>query len=77
MQVVFFLKCGMRAEWEVPKGEEQNFSLQGLVVGIRTNGFFTAPNCYIPADEIACMGIAGGPGLTVRQPQHQAPARPQ
>lgn len=67
LTVRFFLRHGAMVEWPVPAG--QPFAMQGLVHGIRGAGFFIADDLYIPADEIACIGLSGASAKVV-QPQH-------
>lgn len=76
MTLVFFLKHGAKVEWPVPEADAANFSLQVLALNVRATGFFGAQNCYIPGDEIACIGMDNG-GVKVRMPQHAAPAAKQ
>lgn len=69
--VQFFLKHGAIVQWPVPASEP--FALPGLISSIRACGYFLAPDFYIPADEIACIGIAQAgipPAARIHQSQH-------
>lgn len=65
MKVRFFLRHGAMVEWPVPEGDQ--FSLPAMCQAIRASGFFVSPDLYIPADEIACIGLEGG-SFKVQQP---------
>ncbi len=57
LTVQFFLKHGSVVHWPVPTGEPFSFPI--LVQSIRSAGYFIMQDCYIPADEIAIIGMAG------------------
>ena len=69
MHVKFFLRHGAVVDWPVP--DPANFSLQFMVANIRSSGHFSAPDLYIPHDEIACIGLDSGT-FKVQQPQGRA-----
>jgi hypothetical protein len=69
LTVRFFLRHGAMVEWPVPQG--QPFTMTALVHGIRGVGFFVADDLYIPAEEIACIGLSGA-AAKVTQPQHRS-----
>lgn len=70
--VQFFLRHGSIVSWPVPEG--QAFSLAMLVMNVRSNGYFVHEDLYIPGDEIACIGLAGG---TARVRNPSIPPQPQ
>lgn len=73
MMVQFFLRHGAVVVWPVPS--DQPFNLAVLAINIRSNGYFMSDDCYIPADEIACIGLAGG-AARIRQPSVQQAPHP-
>lgn len=71
MTVQFHLKHGAVILWPVPGGQE--FSFSALIGSIRSTGCFMSTDVYIPADEIACIGLAQGnvaPSAKIQQPMH-------
>lgn len=71
MKVRFFLRHGAMVEWPVP--DPDNFSFQVLCLNIRAQGYFVAPDLFIPEDEIGCIGLEGGSARVV----HPSPAAKQ
>lgn len=57
LTVRFFLRHGAMVEWPVPAN--MPFGMGALAAQIRSTGQFLADDLYIPADEIACIGISG------------------
>ena len=55
----FFLVTGAVVDWPVPPDQHEQFNLSALVSGIRSSGYFLAPNLYIPAENIAVLGLDG------------------
>lgn len=73
LTVQFFLRHGTIVSWPVPAN--QPFSLGVLAINVRSQGYFISDDVYIPADEIACIGLAGG-SAKVRQPSVQQAPHP-
>lgn len=67
LAVQFFLTNGAVVHWPVPAGEA--FSFPAMIQGIRSAGFFMAPDIYIAQDAISAIGLMGGTAK-IQQPQH-------
>lgn len=78
MNVKFFLRHGVVIDWPVPDPAQFNFVV--MAKAIRADGCFVAPNCYIPHDEIAAIGLDSeqhGPIVTMPAPTAPAPSTKQ